>query len=498
MQMYESSPEIKFQRIEGTFGESQEEAGAGLDFGTIKKWIVIVVLIAIIGGAGYFAYQYFIGSLKEIEFSVKNTENEAIGDVGIRIYESEKDTPLSELSEGALIKLRYGKYRYEAAAPEYRADSGYFDVDAESPGSVEIILKKDIRVELQLDNFPEQLVTGQTDIELPLIIKNSAAAPAEVELVLEGALKELQAKMSPESLSVAGQGTSSSILSISVPATIAVKDQKKGDAKKGSIRVKYTSSKADVSFTLFKKPELKLSPTQIDFGKLKAGVIGQGASIKTITIKNSSSAFAVGAVGKEIEITSMQQNANSEEDVLDWFSWSADIDAIEPEKSASANLIVNVPVEALSDLISGNVVFSTGYWEARIPLKLEVVGAEIVLSISATNSGKVSLEKLAAGNYESKDVKLTLKNNSSVALEDFAIVNPIDEGCSGAWIDDIGKNIIDLLAAKGGSEEIIVTVSAPINAPIDEAQKCPIRVIYTAPTGERESQDFVLSITPTD
>ncbi len=495
--MYDPSPEIKFQRIEGTFGESREEAGAGLDFGMIKKLIGIIVLIAIIGGAGYFAYQYFIGSLKEIEFSVKNTENEAVGDVGIRIYDSEKDAPLSELSEGGLIKLRYGKYRYEAAAPEYRADSGYFDVGAESSGSVEIILKKDIRVELQLDNFPEQLVTGQGDIELPLIIKNSSAASAEVELVLEGVLKEMQAKMSLESVSVSGQGTSSSILSISVPSTMAVKDQKKGDVKKGSIRVKYTTSKTDVSFTLFKKPELKVSPTSIDFGKLKAGVIGQGASIKTITIKNSSSAFAVGSVEKEIEITSMQQNANSEEEVLDWFSWSTDIDSIEAGKSASANLIVNVPVEAVSDLISGNVIFSTSYWEARTPLKLEVVGAEIVLSVSASNSGKVSLETLAAGNYESKDVKLTLKNNSSVALESFAIVNPADEGCSSAWIARISKNTISLLAAKGGSEEIIVTVSAPINAPIDEARKCPIRIIYTTPTGDRETQDFELSITPT-
>ena len=127
--------------------------------------------------------------------------------------------------------------------------------------------------------------------------------------------------------------------------------------------------------------------------------------------------------------------------------------------------------------------------------ELEVSGAEIAISISATNSGKVSLDMLDAGYYESKDVALTITNNSSVALELFTIVNPSD-GCSGIWIARISKNTIASLAPKGGKDQTIITVSAPTNAAVDEAQKCIIKIGYSTPTGERKSQDFELSITP--
>ncbi|MBI2530169.1 MAG: hypothetical protein HYW05_03430 [Candidatus Diapherotrites archaeon] len=493
--MYESSPEIKFQRIEGTFGEAPESEGMGFDFGIVKSLLPKIIALIIIAGAAYFAYSYFIGNIKEVQFSVMNTENETLEDAGIRVYESSGNEPIAELSDGGAAKLRYGNYRYEAVAPEYKASSGSFEVSAESSGSIEIKLRKDMRVDLQIADFPGQLVQGQRNVEALVTLKNSAEMPADVELVLEGALKDLGAELSAESIRVPASGTNSSILSFDVPKDIAVKDAKKGDLKKGSIRVKYTNTKEEVSFTLFRKPELKVSPASINFGTLKAGVIGQGAAVKTIKITNSSPAFNVGEVKAQIEIVSTQYTANSEEEVLDWFLWSTEIDSIEAGKSASANLIVNVPVEALSDLISGNILLSTDYWDAEIPFELEVSGAEIALSISATNSGKVSLDMLDAGYYESKDVALTITNNSSVELELFTIVNPSD-GCSVIWIARISKNTIASLAPKGGKDKTIITVSAPTNATVDEAQKCIIKIGYSTPTGERKSQDFELSITP--
>ncbi len=494
--MYEPSGEIKFQRIEGAFGEEPEAGGAGLDLGMVKSLLPKIIVLIVIAAAGYLAYQYFIGSIKEVQFSVMNTENELLDEAGIRIYESSGREPVAELSDGGTAKLRHGNYRYEAVAPEYRTSSGSFEVSAESSGTIEIKLRKDIRVNLQVADFPEQLVQGQGNIEALVTLKNSAEMPAEVELVLEGALEGLGARLSPGNLVVPASGTSSSVLTVDVPKDAAVKDSANGDLKKGSVRVKYTNTKEDVSFTLFKRPELQATPASINFGTLEAGVIGQGASIKTIQIKNKSRAFNVGEVKAQIEIKSMQYTANSEEEVLDWFLWSTKIDSIEAGKSASANLIVTVPVEALSDFISGNVLLSTEYWDAEIPFNMEVSGAEIAVSISATNSGKVSLKILEADYYESKDVVLTITNKSSVALELFTIVNPSD-GCSSAWIgsDSISKNTIPMLAPNG-KEQTTITVSAPVNAPVDEAQKCRIRIGYTTPAGERKSQDFELSITP--
>src|SRR3989344_1837945 len=316
--MYEPSGEIKFQRIEGTFGEAPESEGTGFDFGMVKSLLPKIIVLIIIAGAAYFSYSYFIGNIKEVQFSVMNTENETLEDAGIRVYESSGNEPVAELSGGGAAKLRYGNYRYEAVAPEYKAGSGSFEVSAESSGSIEIKLRKDIRVNLQIADFPAQLVQGQSGIEALVTLKNSAEKPAEVELVLEGALKDLGAELSAESILVPASGTNSSILGFDVPKDIAVKDAKKGDLKKGSIRVKYTNTKEEVSFTLFKRPELKVSPLSIDFGKLKAGVIGQGASVKTIKITNSSAAFTVEKVNVKLEIVSMQYTANSEEEVLDW------------------------------------------------------------------------------------------------------------------------------------------------------------------------------------
>src|SRR3989344_1544588 len=151
--MYEPSGEIKFQRIEGTFGEAPESEGTGFDFGMIKSLLPKIIVLIIIAGAAYFAYSYFIGSIKEVSFSVTNTENETLEDAGIRVYASGGDEAVAELSDGGTAKLRYGNYRYEAVAPEYKASSGSFDVSAESSSTIEIKLRKDIKVDLQIADF---------------------------------------------------------------------------------------------------------------------------------------------------------------------------------------------------------------------------------------------------------------------------------------------------------------------------------------------------------
>ena len=142
-----------------------EDAGDILKKHWWKAALVIIVLVV-----GFFLFDFFIGSIKQVNFALSNTENKPLSGAGIKIFDS-SGKEIAKIGSNESIKLRRGNYTATASLSGYKSQSGIQVTVTDEPTTTKNIkLEKDIDVELQVENFPTKLVEGQeTEISLVVI-----------------------------------------------------------------------------------------------------------------------------------------------------------------------------------------------------------------------------------------------------------------------------------------------------------------------------------------
>src|SRR3989344_6815224 len=106
---------------EGPMGRAQEMGGDALEMAK-ANWKKIAAALAVIAVL-FFAYDFFIGSVKAVSFAVVDTEGNEIPGAAVRVL-SEGGQEIARLSTGESASLRAGAYKIDVSAQGYRAVRG--------------------------------------------------------------------------------------------------------------------------------------------------------------------------------------------------------------------------------------------------------------------------------------------------------------------------------------------------------------------------------------
>ncbi len=467
----------------------------------IKQHGKQIVTLIILGIIGFFVYDYFIGSLVNVTIEARDTEGKLVGGMDGKLFAEGNNSPIKSFSGSTTLSLRPGEYRVEwdASSTSYEnPEDSLITVSKEDQSSEKTekaIAEKNIPVSITNLSFPTALVVGETAATGTLTLENKSTKAQTIELVYEG-------DFSPQLLSIATQPSTITLnpsqtmpvtLSITVPPTSVVKNIKNGDTKKGTIRIKYTTTSKGTSYTLFKSFSLDVNPKTPQTFSVTANKL----FTKTFTIRNTASADSPEGVLAEVQIKSAQNNDLGK--ITAWFSWNPSPPFNAPKKSENIPVVLNImaPSTASSDTITGEIKIYTGFWTQTIPFTLNlteaVVDIKITLDGSAT-SKKYTINKDAiTSQYETKNALLKLENDGSLAIENIQM----DAGTCGDYIKQLDTEFfLDLTLAEkgksGASKTTTLQITAPPTALPGAEQNCLIQVSYIDPkTGDVIQKDPV-------
>jgi len=467
------------------------------DFLKQHKGIVIgIIIIAVIG---YFAYDYFIGSYRTIEFSLENTEGEGLSAQVFKIYDSAGNKVFETSGDSFFsTRLKTGSYKIEArASSDYETVRPVLDVSDNASETIEF--EKNISAEISgfKENFPETLVAGQS-AEFDFFVENKGTETQEIEFVASKSLEELNIEI-PKA-TVAGHGSETVHVSLKVPAEKKIENEKDGDELDGYIRIKYTNTKESVPSTA------KIFPVpQVEFSSSKLIVRGDaGESIlKNFSLENKSS-FTVENITLKFEITSISKNSESEILNAITLTEGTQVDSLGAKRSGleehKNNVRFEIPLTAQKEEITANVIAESPMFPKQIimPVVLEIrEGADFGLSLS-TNAKTESIDyEEATGVYEKISAYIKVKNTGNLDITNIAVGTQNPGECNSNWLK-FKENSISILKA-GENRDLLVEISAPlINT--GETMKCKIEFIYTNPvtpsdTVNGEMNDWI-QITP--
>jgi len=363
--------------------EKEETPSGGGGFGggsvldAVKPWIGKIIAIAVIAVVALFAYNYFIGSIASVSITVKDFEGNHLSDSSIRVFEQGSGNLVFSESGQATYstELRMGSYRVEVAAPDYKEKTEFLNI-TDKVFQETITLGKNFRVKIESVELPANIFAGQK-VDGIIRLRNDKATVARVELVFEDDFEGLGASTSVPIITVPGNQVATIAFSVEVPSDAEIKSKRKGDEKKGKVRVKYSNEKEEVSFRLWPNPRNELSISKADFGTVTLEETEIKTKTKDLTIKNNND-FDVRDLELRVEVQGYSNN--SKEEIESWFQFipSATI-AVLAEDSSEKNyrLRVVVPPTAQPDVIDGIIVLDADYLEEPVinQLSLEVEAA---------------------------------------------------------------------------------------------------------------------------
>jgi uncharacterized membrane protein len=476
----------------GEWGDDSSPQQQAMAMG--KKILPILVVLIIVGVVGYLAYDFFIGSIREVSFQIKDTENAPINDASIKVY----DVSGEELYRGAgqsnhRMELRTGNFDVQAVAKGYKSIQNR-TVTVGTQNTYVLKMEKNIDVELKdvEATFPKTLVVGQT-LETNITVENDGSRTAEVELVFEGDLEDLIITTLPDPFTIAGNSSGTAVVDIEVPRSLEIgKDEKKLE---GDIRVKFTNEKQSVEVNVFPTPEIKLG--KVDFGGLDAGE----QKTKTVSIQNKSK-FPITDLTLTFEITN--SNANNADDVKSWFKFNEIANQEDPRtliireipkgKTINPELQVIVSKQAKLEEISGNLIVSANYLAQPIiaPLTIEVdkeLAIQLQARISPSTGIKIDwIEE--QGKYEEKPVKVNFRNRGIVPIENIRLSVENESTCHVGWLD-LREQAIAVLEP-GENRDLTIFASAPNILTVDEEiNECKLRYRYDNPSDDPTQPSFI-------
>ncbi len=461
--------------------------------GALKKNAKAIIAIIIIIALAYFLYDFFIGSYRTIDFSLKNTEGESLSASSFKIFDA-AGNKLFETSgsKSFSAKLKPGEYKIEAkAGPDYATINENLTVSEAASQAFEFEKNINVSINGLKENFPKALVAGQT-AEFQVTIVNNGTEAQQIEFVASKELEKINLKIS--NVQVGAKNSETATVTVSVPDSIKITNQELGDAITGNIRIKYTNTKESIpsDARLFPKPTLNSSPSSLSI----SGNAGE-TIIKDFLITNDSP-FTIYDINLHLEITSISKN--SEEEILSkiQFTEGTQIDSIGGKKTRE-NKIENkirfdIPITAKKEQITAVIVAespmlpSPKRWDALLEIKSEAqFGIEAIPS-SKTNSIKFIEED---GKYEKKSSSIKIQNTGNMDLSNIRVRAKNDSECDASWLKFKSSEINYL--AKGASETLPIEISAPLYAQNNTTMNCKIRYWYDNPIENGQQIDGEMS-----
>ncbi len=450
------------------------------------KYIVIGIVLLLVA---FFAFDFFIGSVKQVSFNVTDTEGEGIA--GIITIADSGGKQIDRVRSNETISLKNGTYNVDVRASGYRRLNTQINVIGNAPIPIQLEIEDDLELR---GTFPGELFTGEQR-ELELTIVNNESDVIGTSLVLEGDAKDAMELVYEEPLLVfPGENN--------VKVTLKVKEKPEpaliGTGNDGELRLKGLDNPKEkiggkFSLTAFDARDVSVrvgsSNRNADFGTLQAGETSE----KEIRIENKSKTVLTN-VTIEIEITTTEFTAP--EEVKEWFTLNPEntIDTIRAGETKT--IIVNLAVPSNmffatgkeKETIDGRIIVKTTYFEQEFNIDLEVKKPDIGVSIGGIKESYVL--KKTNEIYDSELDFIEITNTGDVLLtnlEAAIVCTP----SSSTWLTiDNGKaQAMFSSLAPEETRNVQFQISVPPNIPSGTFANCNIGVFYNDPSAQRLSTE---------
>ena len=465
-------------------GKAKEAAGAA--GGALKKYWIFIVLGIVVLAAGYFAYDFFVGSVKTVSFDVTDTEGNAVT-ASVRVFDS-GNKEVGHVGGSGSLQLRKGNYTYKISSAGFKPEEDIFTV--ESDNRVDVQLQKNIQLELSGD-IPDALVQGESKT-MTFTISNTGDEVVETGLVFEGtAFTTANASFSYQNpVVVAPDSQTEVVVEVDVKETA-----KTGTALTGTVRVEgLKGGKAQVTgpveIVKFGNDSIRISPISIDYSSVNEGALGS----KQLTIENKNE-FEVKDLHLEVEV--LTQRWTDAATIKSWFVISENDFSIFPEEKKVVTLNVSpvvgessIPSSEKFEDITGKLVISNTYYAKDVPIKMKVNKSEVEVSIKGFTIPAFSTKD---GEYPPKTLTLTISNDGKLEIGEVTVSNT---DAADKCRTDTGKDVpqwikldeTQLGAIQPGESRQVKYFVNPQGGVEGETAICKVTVRYFNPrTGGRES-----------
>ncbi len=401
----------------------------------IFKIIMIIAVLALVGLAVY----YLFFNTVEIEFTVKNTENQFV-DATIKLTKEGSDKEIT-VNPGDVIKLKKGgNYRYKVSAKDYSSKVNQ-TLDSSKDDIVNVVLDKDIKLSIVSFTCPEKVYLGQT-VSCEITAENtSSSEDYNTDYFVFSGLDDFDdfknktykfvdqygEELSPTRKTIYPARSTSVLVSFRVP-----NDKKHLGTKNLSIRVKYKSTKEESGFEVVNAPVINFSSEIANAGKM---VSGEEKRFKYVVdnTKNNTSVSDLQLYIDANYITDIDYNLDLQ-NVIKTDKLTVWVDA---KDRTEGQITVKLPADARAGRIEGNLVLSGVVLPEpktlHFTISIEEPENKFLLSLSKTaetlsydsNTGSTD-EKLVT-------IKVDNQNAIKVRINSIAIVDLMDNNCIN-WI----------------------------------------------------------------
>ncbi len=494
-----SGQELEFEE-EGP--AAMVKKGLSLIKANLKTIIVILVLLAV----AFFAYDYFIGSMRDVTITLEDTEGTALGSSRLTLFDSTgNEVFFGQRLDTYSMQLRVGKYRYEARDPDYKTRTSELTIGTEN--SPTIVLEKDVGVEIVNfeSEFPSSLIAGETRT-IEFQVKNTESTPKDIAYVVFGGSLKDWGIAEKEVRGIQANASKTVVLQFTVPRDLKIDEDEEIEFK-ATARIKFTNDEHEKTFGVFASPEVNLDISGFDTG-VDAGETVPDAEVE---IENGSD-FPIENLEAKIVITSAQKNGGASK-VIQWFSfskepgesgnpWEKTIDLIEENRkldTATLNVRIDVPLTAKKENITGEVVVSAAFLPQPLRQTFNFeIESEASYGIELDAPEEIGVDYLFGPEfeyYETITEEIDIDNVGESALTNIRISvnNPVV--CTTQWLTLREPTEISLLEA-GDSTTITIRVSAPLGKGDGEQMECKLKYRFDNPLAGQAGQDDYISGTP--
>lgn len=495
------------------YGDSgyEEQPPQSGPFDLLKKNLKTIILLIVLLAVGFGLYQYFIGSIVPATINVQDFDGAGLEGSRIQLKELSGNSVFEQKNSGESndLKIRSGEYSLTVEKPGYKTARQSISISSEND-SISVKLEKISSIEFENIIVPMQIFAGQT-VQAAIVLKNTGTKDETVEIVFESPdAKALE--LQSLTASVPAVTSIDSNFEITIPENFAIKDQKNGDVKKFTARIRHTGKKSkEISFKILPTPNIELA--KVAFTGLAAG------QSRKIDVKvTNHNKFDVSGIILSINLltTDFSQNQTEAQQYLDdskkWLEFvspektTITIDKLKAGQSQTIPLIANIPLSAQKATVFGKIILSS-------PDLIENIESDLVLSVSIETKVQVTAAlspktitvpyDKTKGEYSTKynAVTIAVKNNSQIDVQniEIEISNPTNCPTVG-WIEFVDDTVFDL--AKTRAKTISTNISVAPNSNGDPVQ-CSLEYKYEYvlddPSNPIESgwQDIgTLTITP--
>lgn len=456
----------------------------------LKKIIAAVVILAVL----FFAYDFFIGSVKTVSFKVTDTEGNQI-EAGIKVMSS-NGQEIKRLKSGEALGLKSGDYRIDVQASGYKTLRGK-TITVSDSAEISEELESDRELELA-GQFPSSFATGDKK-EFRVTVTSNEKEPLEAVLLLEGDAKNAMEIGYDKPLTIL---PGSNDIDVTLTTKKDAADKYIGQGKTGIIRIEGLDNKkakieGKYSLTRFQEGKFRVtvnSSDRINYGKIRAGETVE----KTLKVENDNK-FDISDIKAGVKISSTE--FSKPEEVEKWFAFSpTDTLSINSGTEGQLTIVLNTPLGHQfpsgkeTESINGVVNVTTSFVSKQLQLALDIQKVAVGITISGIQP-TYNIQK-KDGAYKKQAGFIEVRNSGEVLLTDVEAKVQCNPAAS-SWISFEGSAVEYQIQsiAKDQTQQVPYTIDVPATAKPAEIVNCKLGIFYKDPAGQRQSAEKQVLIT---